>query len=108
MFTSKKLNTYKIQLNEKEDTILDEICEYSGLTKSDAISRALKYYYDDQCPCSTDRKDILVRPLKKAISMALNFLFLFRIYLYPKTGTLLTQVIGKILMLKLPYDWQSK
>lgn len=33
MFTNKKLNTYKIQLNEKEDTILDEICEHSGLLK---------------------------------------------------------------------------
>ena len=108
MFTNKKLNAYKIQLNEKEDTILDEICEYSRLTKSDAISRALKYYYDDQCPCSTDRKDILDKASKKAISMALNFLFLFRIYLYPKTGMLLAQVIGKMSMLKSPYDWQNK
>lgn len=37
MSTKKKLNTYKVQLNEREDQILDEICKYSRLTKSNAI-----------------------------------------------------------------------
>lgn len=49
----------KVRLNEGENGILDEICKYSGLTKSDAIRRALQYYHDDQCPCQTEKEGIL-------------------------------------------------
>ena len=86
MFTNKKLNTYKIQLNEKEDKILDEICEHSGLTKSDAISRALKYYYDDQCPCSTDRKDILDKASKKGYLNGFEFSIFIQNLLISENG----------------------
>lgn len=74
-----------VQLSQRESQTLDEICKYSKLTKSDAIRRALKYYYDDYCPCNTEqKKTLLIKLLKKVTSMALNFLFLFRNCLYPK------------------------
>lgn len=86
MFTNKKLNTCKIQLNEKEETILDKICDYSGLTKSDAISRVLKYYYDDQCPCRTDRKDILDKAYKKGYLNGFEFSIFIQNLLISENG----------------------
>lgn len=54
----------KAQLNAREGQILDEICEYSGLTKSDAIRRALRYYHDELRHYQTERKDVLDKAAK--------------------------------------------
>lgn len=86
MFTKEKRNTYKVQLNEKDDQILNEICKYSGLTKSDAICRALKYYYDDQCPCSTEQKDILDKAAKKGYLNGFEFSILVQNLLISENG----------------------
>ena len=56
----------RVQLNQRESETLDEICKYSKLTKSDAIRRALKYYYDDYCPCNTEQKNIIDKANQKA------------------------------------------
>ena len=77
----------KIRLNKRESQMLNEICKYSGITKSDAIHKALRYYYDDQCPCNTEQKNILAKAAKKVISTALNFPFLSKICLYLKPDT---------------------
>ena len=54
MAEKQKRNTKKVvcraPLSPRESQTLDEICKYSKLTKSDAIRRAVKYYYDNHCP----------------------------------------------------------
>lgn len=76
----------KAQLNVRESQILDEICKYSGLTKSDAIRRALRYYHDDQCPCQTEQKDILDKAAKKSYLNGYEFSILVQNLLISKDG----------------------
>lgn len=76
----------KAQLNTRESQILDEICKYSGVTKSDAIRRALRYYYDDQCPCNTKQKDILDKAAKKSYLNGFEFSILIQNLLISENG----------------------
>lgn len=76
----------KVRLNEGENGILDEICKYSGLTKSDAIRRALQYYHDDQCPCQTEQKDILDKAAEKSYLSGFEFSILVQKLLISENG----------------------
>lgn len=76
----------KVRLNEGENGILDEICKYSGLTKSDAIRRALQYYHDDQCPCQTEKEGILDKAAKKCYLNGFEFSILIQELLISENG----------------------
>lgn len=76
----------KVQLDVKEQQILDEICKYSNLSKSDAIYRALKYYHDDQCPCSTEQKAILDKAANKGYLNGFEFSVLVQNLLVSENG----------------------
>lgn len=76
----------KVQLNTRESQTLDEICKYSGVTKSDAIRRALRYYHDDQCPCNTKQKDILDKAAKKSYLNGFEFSILIQNLLISENG----------------------
>lgn len=76
----------KVRLNEDENGILDEICKYSELTKSDAIRRALQYYHDDQCPCQTEQKDILDKAAEKCYLNGFEFSILVQKLLISENG----------------------
>ena len=43
---NKRDDSYRIRLNAEERQILEQISEWSGLTKADAIRTALSAYYD--------------------------------------------------------------
>lgn len=43
---NKRDNSYKIRLNAEEKQMLEQISEWSGLTKADTIRTALFAYYD--------------------------------------------------------------
>ena len=43
---NKRDDSYRIRLNEEERQMLEQISEWSGLTKADAIRTALFAYYD--------------------------------------------------------------
>ena len=43
---NKRDDSYRIRLNAEERQMLEQISEWSGLTKSDAIRTALFTYYD--------------------------------------------------------------
>lgn len=79
----------KVRLNEGENGILDEICKHSGLTKSDAIRRALQYYHDDQCPCQTEQKDILDKAAEKCYLNGFEFSILIQNLLISENGYVL-------------------
>lgn len=76
----------KVRLNEDENGILDEICKYSGLTKSDAIRRALQYYHDDQCPCQTEKEGILDKAAEKRYLNGFEFSILIQKLLISENG----------------------
>ena len=76
----------KVRLNTRESQILDEICKYSEVTKSDAIRRALRYYHDDQCPCNTEQKDILDKAAKKSYLNGFEFSILIHDLLISENG----------------------
>lgn len=76
----------KVRLNEDENGILDEICKYSGLTKSDAIRRALQYYHDDQCPCQTEKEGILDKAAEKRYLNGFEFSILVQKLLISENG----------------------
>ena len=76
----------KAQLNARDSQILDEICKYSGLTKSDAIRRALKYYHDDQCPCQTEKEGILDKASEKRYLNGFEFSILIQNLLISENG----------------------
>lgn len=76
----------KAQLNARESQILDEICKYSGLTKSDAIRRALQYYHDDQCPCQTEKEGILDKASEKRYLNGYEFSILVQNLLISEHG----------------------
>ena len=76
----------KIRLNKRESQMLDEICKYSRVTKSDAIRKALRYYYDDQCPCNTEQKNILAKAAKKSYLNGFEFSILIQNLLISETG----------------------
>ena len=76
----------KIRLNKRESQMLDEICKYSGVTKSDVIHRALRYYYDDQYPCNTEQKNILAKAAKKSYLNGFEFSILIQNLLISETG----------------------
>lgn len=77
----------KVQLDAKAQQILDEVCKYSNLSKSDVIYRALKYYHDDQCLCSTEQKDVLDKAVNKGYLNSFEFSTLFRTYSSLNTDT---------------------
>ena len=76
----------KVRLNEYENGILYEICKYSGLTKSDAIRRALQYYHDDQCPCQTEKEGILDKAAEKCYLNGFEFSILIHNLLISENG----------------------
>ena len=76
----------KAQLNVRDSQILDEICKYSGLTKSDAIRRALQYYHDDQCPCQTEKEGILNKASEKRYLNGFEFSILLQKLLISENG----------------------
>ncbi len=76
----------KVRLNEGENGILDEICKYSGLTKSDAIRRALQYYHDDQYPCQTEKEGILNKAAEKCYLNGFEFSILVQKLLISENG----------------------
>ena len=76
----------KAQLNAGDSQILDEICKYSGLTKSDAIRRALQYYHDDQCPCQTEKEGILDKASEKRYLNGFEFSILLQKLLISENG----------------------
>lgn len=76
----------KAQLNVRDSQILDEICKYSGLTKSDAIRRALRYYHDDQCPCQTEKEGILDKAAEKSYLNGFEFSILIQNLLISENG----------------------
>ena len=76
----------KVRLNEDENGILYEICKYSGLTKSDAIRRALQYYHDDQCPCQTEKEGILDKAAEKRYLNGFEFSILIHNLLISENG----------------------
>lgn len=43
---NKRDNSYRIRLNAEEKQMLEQISEWSGLTKADTIRTALFTYYD--------------------------------------------------------------
>ena len=43
---NKRDDSYRIRLNTEEKQMLEQISEWSGLTKADAIRTALSAYYD--------------------------------------------------------------
>lgn len=43
---NKRDNSYRIRLNAEEKQMLEQISEWSGLTKADTIRTALFAYYD--------------------------------------------------------------
>lgn len=79
----------KVRLNEGENGILDEICKYSGLTKSDAIRRALQYYHDNLCPCQTEKEGILDKAAKKCYLNGFEFSILIQELLISENGYVL-------------------
>ena len=76
----------KIRLNKREGQMLDEICKYSRVTKSNAIRKALRYYHDDQCPCNTEQKNILTKAAKKNYLNGFEFSILIQNLLISETG----------------------
>lgn len=76
----------RVQLNQRESETLDEICKYSKLTKSDAIRRALKYYYDDYCPCNTEQKNIIDKANEKGYLNGFEFSILVQKLLISENG----------------------
>lgn len=44
--SNKRDDSYRIRLNAEEKQMLEQISEWSGLTKADAIRTALLVYYD--------------------------------------------------------------
>ena len=44
--SNKRDDSYRIRLNAEEKQMLEQISEWSGLTKADAIRIALSSYYD--------------------------------------------------------------
>ena len=74
------------QLNARDSQILDEICKYSGLTKSDAIRRALRYYHDDQCPYQTEKEGILDKAAEKSYLNGFEFSILIQNLLVSENG----------------------
>ena len=76
----------KAQLNAGDSQILDEICKYSGLTKSDAIRRALQYYHDDQCFCQTEKEGILDKASEKRYLNGFEFSILLQKLLISENG----------------------
>ena len=42
---NKRDNSYRIRMNKEEKQMLEQISEWSGLTKADAIREALSAYY---------------------------------------------------------------
>ena len=83
---SAKYVVCKAKLNAGDSQILDEICKYSGLTKSDAIRRALKYYHDDQCPCQTEKEGILDKAYEKRYLNGFEFSILLQKLLISENG----------------------
>ena len=43
---NKRDDSYRIRMNEEEKQMLEQISEWSGLTKADAIREALSAYYN--------------------------------------------------------------
>ena len=76
----------KAQLNVRDSQILDEICKYSGLTKSDAIRRALQYYHDDHCQCQTEKEEILDKASEKRYLNGFEFSILLQKLLISENG----------------------
>lgn len=76
----------RAQLSPRESQTLDEICKYSKLTKSDAIRRALKYYYDDHCPCNTEQKNIIDKANQKGYLNGFEFSILVQKLLISENG----------------------
>ena len=90
MAEKQKRSTKKIvcraQLSPRESQTLDEICKYSKLTKSDAIRRALKYYYDNQCTCNTEQKNIIDKANEKGYLNGFEFSILVQKLLISENG----------------------
>ena len=90
MAEKQKRNTKKVvcraQLSPRESQTLDEICKYSKLTKSDAIRIALKYYYDDHCPCNTEQKNIIDKATEKGYLNGFEFSILVQKLLISENG----------------------
>ena len=90
MAEKQKRNTKKVvcraQLSPRESQTLDEICKYSKLTKSHAIRRALKYYYDDHCPCNTEQKNIIDKATEKGYLNGFEFSILVQKLLISENG----------------------
>ena len=90
MAEKQKRNAKKVvcraQLSPRESQTLDEICKYSKLTKSDAIRRALKYYYDDHYPCNTEQKNIIDKANQKGYLNGFEFSILVQKLLISENG----------------------